>query len=86
MTEEQYKRAVEINNRLNNLSKVIDEIKGTSTHKLSYMYKSSYDSDYKPVSDWVMNHIANILDKHDNMIRTEIDEEIDKLKKEIEAL
>lgn len=33
-----------------------------------------------------MSYISDILDRHDRQIRQEIDDEIEKLKKEIEAL
>lgn len=41
---------------------------------------------WKTVSEWAMNSISDILDKHDKMIREEIDEEITKIKREIESL
>lgn len=86
MTEEQYKRAVEISNRLKDLNKVKDEIQITQEHKLSYLSKGTLGSSDRPVADWIMRPIADILDKHDKMIRADIDEEIEKLKKEVEEL
>lgn len=80
MTEDQFNRAVEISGRLQSLEKVKGVIRGTSTHCLSYLEKGS------PCSTYVMQHISSILDKHDKMIRAEIDEEIEKLKKEIKEL
>ena len=38
------------------------------------------------LNNFLIRKISNILDKHDKMIRAEIDEEIEKLKKEIEEL
>lgn len=81
MTQEQYNRAVEINNRLEELTMVKDEIGSTSNHFLSYC-----NSDYTPCAEWKMRDISDILDRHDKMIREEIDSEIEKLKKEIEEL
>ena len=83
MTQEQYNRAVWISERLEELEKVKDEIKETTKHRLWYAYKGS---DWMLASEWKMRYIDKLLDKHDLMIRQEIDEEINKLKKEIETL
>ena len=37
-------------------------------------------------TSWAIKPIGNILDRHDKMIREEIDQEIEALTKEIEAL
>lgn len=84
MTQEQYIRAVQISDRLQELKKVKDEIKETTKHRLWYAYK--FERDWHLSSEWVMLYISEILDKHDLMIRQEIDEEIAKLKAEIETL
>lgn len=84
MTQEQYKRAVWINNRIGELEKVKDEIKETTKHRLWYAWKG--ESDWRLTSEWEMRYISKLLDKHDLMIRAEIDEEIEKLKAEIETL
>ena len=86
MTQEQYQRAVEINYRLQELARVKKEIDETSKHRLWYAEKSSCGSDYRLTSEWVMRYISDLLDKHDLMIRQEIDEEIERLKAEIETL
>ena len=83
MEQEQFQRAVQIHERLRELTDVKDEITPTSVHKLWYAYDSS-KWDLCPT--WKMNCIRDILDKHDKMIRQEIDEEIERLKKEIEEL
>ena len=85
MTQEQFNKAVEINNRIDELNEVKDEIKDTSKHRLWYAYRS-IDTEWRLTSEYVMRHISSILDKYDLMIRKEIDEEIDRLKKEIEEL
>lgn len=85
MTQEQYNRAVWISERLNELEKVKKEIANTSSHKLSYLY-SRGDGSHGICSEYIMNYIGIILDTHDQMIREEIDAEIEKLKKEIETL
>lgn len=84
MTEEQFHRAVRINDRLEELARVKKEIDDTSKHRLWYAYKGC--DDYRLTSEWVMKYISDLLDKHDLMIRQEIDNEIEQLKAEIETL
>ena len=84
MTQEQYLRAVQISNRLGELRKVKDEIKETTQHRLWYAEKCS--SDWRLTSEWIMRYISELLDKHDEMIRAEIDKEIKKLEEEITKL
>ena len=87
MTQEQYNRAVQISERLQELEKVKDDIKNTSKHRLWYAYNSGESgSEWSLVSEWRMRYIGEILDKHDLMIRQEIDQEIERLKAEIETL
>ena len=87
MTQEQYNRAVQINNRLDELENVKDDIKQTTKHRLWYASNSGeFSSSWSLVSEWTMRNISEILDKHDVMIRQEIDEEIERLKAEIETL
>lgn len=83
MTQEQYNRAVQINERIEALKETLDVIKDTKKHRLWYAYKRS---EWELTSEWVMRNIDTILDKHDLMIRQEIQEEIEKLKAEIETL
>lgn len=85
MTQEQYQRAVTIYKRLNELGRVKEEIKGTVTHRLTYSVESG-SSGWKVCWPNTMQLIGEILDKHDLMIRKEIDEEIERLEKEIETL
>ena len=84
MTDEQYKRAVQIHERLEKLQKVKKEIEDTAEHRLWYAYKGS--SDWRLTTEWVMRYISELLDKHDTMIRAEIEEEIRNLLNEIETL
>lgn len=87
MTQEQYKRAVQIANELTALNETKDKIKETGKHRLWYAYNDGeFGSEWGLTSEWAMRHISDILDKHDIMIRQEIDEEIEKLKAEIETL
>ena len=86
MTKEQYQRACEINERLKQLKQVKEAIHGTATHRLTYSYKYSTSSDYSLCNTFIMRYIGNLLDKHDEMIRTEIEAEIAALEQEIETL
>lgn len=85
MTQKQYQRAVAIYKRLDELGRVKEEIKGTVTHRLTYSEESG-SSGWKVCWPNTMRLIGDILDKHDLMIRKEIDEEIERLEKEIETL
>ncbi len=84
MTEQQYNRACEIKDRLKALADTKKEIEDTSTHRL--YYATRYSNEYRCCPDWEMRPIAELLDKHDRMIRQEIEDEIERLKKEIEEL
>lgn len=84
MTEQQYNRAIAIYERLNALERVKKEINDSYKHRLSYIWKG--DSEWRACDDWDMKEISEILDKHDKMIRQEIDEEIERLKAEIKRL
>lgn len=81
MTKEQYERAVQISERLKQLKEVKDEISSKSNHKLTY---ANGNDNCCPA--WRMKYIGELLDKHDNLIRAEIEEEINNLQKEIESL
>jgi hypothetical protein len=85
MTKEQYKRAVEINDRIRELNEVKTIIKDKTEHRLSYLRKD-ITSDWSPISSYVMKRIGNILNKHDVMIRQEIDQEIFNLLREFNNL
>ena len=84
MTEQQYNRAVWINKRIKQLESVKKEIGGPYKYRLSFSWKGDYD--WKLCNNLVMSQISEILDKHDLMIRQEIDEEIERLKAEIKRL
>lgn len=87
MNKETYNKAITISNRLNQLQKVKDEIQNTSNHYLTYAEKGCAFSDLDSLCiDYIMKYISDILDKHDTMIRKEIDDEIAALNKEIELL
>ena len=84
MNKEQFDRAVAISDRIRELNETKEEIRKKSEVKLTYAYRS--DGGYRTEPDWAMQPIAKILDKYDAIIRQEIDDEIEKLTKEVEAL
>lgn len=81
MEKEIFQRAIEINQRLKNLKEILHEISPKQTHRLNYV-----DKDNNGCAEWRMKYIGDLLDKHDEMIRAEIQQEIDSLYKEIETL
>jgi len=87
MDKETYNRAVAISNRLSQLQKVKEELEDTHNHYLTYARKANSLGERDSLcADWKMEYIGVILDKHDKMIRQEIDDEIAALNKEIEEL
>lgn len=84
MTQEQYNRAVKIGKRLEELGNAKKELEKGIQYQLSFSTKIA--GEYYTCSEWLLSPISDILDRHDKMIREEIDAEIEKLKKEIEEL
>lgn len=82
MTQEQYKRAIELNERISELKEVEKSLIGSN---LWYAYKRGL-CNWETLAEWYISPIRHILDKHDKMIRQEINGEIKKLKAEIETL
>lgn len=88
MTDETYQKVCEINNQLEALCKVKSEIQDSHRHYLTYACRPSllYNTKDYMCDGRTLSAIRKILDKHDQMIRQEIDDEIDKLKKQIAEL
>lgn len=89
MTQEQFNTAIKLHHRLEALSKVKEEIADSKKHRL--WYAESYSpmcgtTQWDTVSECAMHDISDILDRHDQMIRQEIDDEIAKITKQIEEL
>lgn len=80
MTTKQYYRAIQILERIKDLEQVKKTISNTTRNRLTY------EKDDEAYPSWAIRPIGNILDRHDKMIREEIDQEIEALTKEIEAL
>lgn len=81
MTQEQYNRAVMISHRIADLERLKRDLSPSKYRRLTYV-----DNEYSPLPEWQMTHISDLLDKHDAMIRKEIDIEISTLMEEVEAL
>ena len=81
MKKETFQRVIEIDQRLENLNDILNEISPKKVHRLTYV-----GNDNKGCAEWRMKHIGDLLDKHDEMIREEIQQEIDRLHAEIETL
>lgn len=89
MTQEQYQTAIRLHKRLEALGEVKKEIEDTEKHRL--WYAKRYDpmtgtTQWDTVSEYTMRSISDILDRHDKMIREEIEEEIAEIKRQIEKL
>lgn len=89
MTQEQFQTAIRLHKRLEALGEVKKEIEETEKHRL--WYAKRYDpmtgtTKWETVSEYSMWSISDILDRHDKMIRKEIDEEIAEIKRQIEEL
>lgn len=68
------------------MGEVKKEIEETEKHRL--WYAKRYDpmcgtTKWETTSEYLMHGISDILDKHDKMIRKEIDEEIEKIKSKL---
>ena len=81
MEKEKFERAIEINERLKELHDILGEISPNRDCRLSY-----FNNNNKGCAEWKMKHIGDLLDKHDKMIRAEIQQEINSLHDEIETL
>lgn len=81
MDKEKYERAIAISKRLKELEEVLEDISPSSSYRLSYV-----NGDNRGCREWEMRYISEFLDKHDEMIRAEIRQEIDALNAEIETL
>ncbi|WP_290089175.1 hypothetical protein [Paramuribaculum intestinale] len=89
MTQEQFYTAIKLHHRLEALSKVKEEIADIEKHRLWYVKRYNPmcgTTQWDTVSKYAMRAISDILDRHDQMIRQEIDDEIAKITKQIEEL
>lgn len=83
MTQEQFQTAIRLHKRLEALNEVKEEIEETERHRLWYAKRYSPmtgTTQWNTVSEYTMRSISDILDRHDKMIREEIEEEIAEIK------
>lgn len=80
MTEEQIKKVVEIHEQILLVSSLKAKLED-NTYFLAFIYDNRGG-----LYGRTFDCIRDIMDKHDNMIRQEIDERIAELKKELEEL
>lgn len=84
MTQEQYNRAIEINDRLKELNLFLDTLKHYTKPILCYSYNNV---SYKQViCDDLVYKLEDIFTRHDKIIRKEIEDEIKNLQDEIKTL
>lgn len=85
MTEEQYKKVISLDKRLNELKRVYQILDNNDNH-LSY-YKKGYCGHNDQLCDIKeLSPIKEILTKYENIIRLEIKGEIDNVNKRISEL
>lgn len=88
MTQENVKKVIANYQAIDWLDTVKKEIANTKEHRLCYIHKThgmTYDG-WEIDNMCVIKYIGDILDRHDLQIRQEIDEEIEKLQKELQEL
>lgn len=91
MTREQFLTVTRLHERLEALDEVKKEIEQTKRHRLWYAREYGHPmirsySKWELVDEHIMHSISDILDRHDKMIREEIDEEIAEIKRQIDEL
>lgn len=88
MTQEKIEKVIANHQELDWLDTVKKEIANTKEHRLCYIHKThGMTCDNWEIDNMsVIRYIGDILDRHDLQIRKEIDEEIEKLQKELQEL
>ncbi len=91
MNKETVQRVLEINEEIKRLETARDAISGDKQIKLSYKkYNQGTTafgkSEWRIVEEYELKPIRHILNLHDKMIRQEIDQTIEQLEKQLEAL
>lgn len=82
MDKEKFQKIVNIDERIKNLNYVKASIEPTQDYKLCYIDVKGG----RGVPEWKIKHISDLLEKHDLMIREEIQKELESLDREIEEL
>lgn len=87
MTKEQYKKAIEISEKIKCLEEVQKEIEYPNyDYRLTYTERSQigFNNDWKLCGN--IGFISDILDRHDKIIRQEIKDRIEEFNKQIEEI
>lgn len=86
MTEDNFKRAIQIHKELTHLNYVKDMIFSYEDAMLVYAIRRNGEYDFMDCWDAANKYIEDILKKHDTQIRQEIEDKINKLNNEIKKL
>lgn len=90
MTQEEVNRIIVLHQTIECLEEVKQFLNSRSDHRLSYLehyFGTSLDRERWEIVDMdKMKYIGDILDRHDGMIREEIDKRIAQYKRELENL
>ena len=84
MTKEEYDKETQIYDRIEELEQIQNKF-NKFNYKLWYIFEK-FKGSYGIGSQVTLFGISELVEKHDKMIRAEIEEEIEKLKKKIETL
>ena len=84
MTDSQFKQAIEINEKIAELSEAKNVLNKYNGIHLNYSY--IFDGSRRACPVWINNPIESILSKHDKMMREDIDREIEQLREQIKML
>lgn len=79
MTKEQLKKGIDLQRQIDAMQLIKEKIE-------KYNYFVTYMKDNTSISSYEQSILQDILEKHDKMIREDMDKEIERLNKEIEAL
>ncbi len=90
MNKETVQRVLEINEEIKRLEAVKDAISNCWDTQLAYIgfcQETAHDkSGWRIVEEHELKPIRHILNRHDRLIREEIDQAIEQLEKQLEAL
>lgn len=79
MTKEQLKKGIDLQKQIDAMQLIKEKIE-------KYNFFVTYMKDNTSISSYEQSILQDILEKHDKMIREDMDKEIERLNKEIEAL
>lgn len=84
MTQKEYEKMCKLINRKQSLEEIKQEL-SKNKYSLGYIYEAECLL-FTRYAENISVSLKDFLEKHDKMIRKEIDQEIERLNKEIEAL